>query len=119
MASDGVGEVRHRVRPVVRVCRERGVGTPDIEGRCSIVSAGEDMYWLDEAAYAVAQKRRQGRMVWVLVAAVLLFWGTGALAVAERLARQALGSLWRFQGFLATPGNGKHPVLHIQDFQQD
>ncbi|MGJ7494304.1 primosomal replication protein N [Variovorax sp. RT4R15] len=40
-------------------------------------------------------------------------------AIAERLARQALGSLWRFQGFLATPGNGKHPVLHIQDFQQD
>ena len=40
-------------------------------------------------------------------------------AVAEWLARQALGSLWRFQGFLATPGNGKHPVLHIQDFQQD
>lgn len=40
-------------------------------------------------------------------------------AVAERLARQPLGSLWRFQGFLATPGNGKHPVLHIQDFQQD
>jgi primosomal replication protein N len=40
-------------------------------------------------------------------------------AVAERLARQALGSLWRFQGFLAAPRNGKHPVLHIQDFQQD
>jgi len=40
-------------------------------------------------------------------------------AVAERLARQTLGSLWRFQGFLATPRNGKHPVLHIQDFQQD
>ncbi|MBB3178880.1 primosomal replication protein N [Variovorax sp. Sphag1AA] len=40
-------------------------------------------------------------------------------SVAERLARQALGSLWIFQGFLATPGNGKHPVLHIQDFQQD
>lgn len=38
---------------------------------------------------------------------------------AERLASQALGSFWRFQGFLATPGNGKHPVLHIQDFQQD
>ena len=38
---------------------------------------------------------------------------------AERLARQALGSLWRFQGFLATPGSAKHPVLHIQDFQQD
>jgi primosomal replication protein N len=40
-------------------------------------------------------------------------------AVAERLVKQGLGSLWRFQGFLATPGNGKHPVLHIQDFQQD
>lgn len=40
-------------------------------------------------------------------------------AVAERLAKQALGSPWRFQGFLATPGNGKHAVLHIQDFQQD
>jgi len=38
---------------------------------------------------------------------------------AERLAKQSMGSLWRFQGFLATPGNGKHPVLHIQDFQQD
>ena len=37
-------------------------------------------------------------------------------AVAERLARQELGSLWRFQGFLATPGTAKHPVLHIQDF---
>ena len=40
-------------------------------------------------------------------------------AIAERLARQAMGSLWRFQGFLATPGSAKHPVLHIQDFQQD
>ena len=40
-------------------------------------------------------------------------------AVAERLARQAMGSLWLFRGFLATPRNGKHPVLHIQDFQQD
>jgi primosomal replication protein N len=38
---------------------------------------------------------------------------------AERLASQALGSLWRFQGFLATRGSAKHPVLHIQDFQQD
>ena len=40
-------------------------------------------------------------------------------SVAERLAKQSLGSLWRFQGFLATPGTAKHPVLHIQDFQQD
>ncbi len=40
-------------------------------------------------------------------------------AVAERLGRQAIGSVWRFQGFLATPRNGKHPVFHIQEFQQD
>ncbi|AEG93510.1 primosomal replication protein N [Ramlibacter tataouinensis] len=40
-------------------------------------------------------------------------------AVAETLVRQAIGSRWRFSGFLATPRNGKHPVLHIQEFQQD
>ncbi|WP_281081226.1 primosomal replication protein N [Variovorax paradoxus] len=40
-------------------------------------------------------------------------------AIAERLAKQSMGSLWRFQGFLSTPANGKLPVLHIQDFQQD
>ena len=39
-------------------------------------------------------------------------------AVAERLARQALGSSWLFRGFLATPRNGKHAVFHIQDFQE-
>jgi len=40
-------------------------------------------------------------------------------AMAERLGRQAVGSQWRFTGFLASPRNGKHVVLHIQDFQQD
>jgi primosomal replication protein N len=40
-------------------------------------------------------------------------------AVAERLARQTMGSHWCFRGFLATPGNAKHPVMNIQDFQQD
>ena len=40
-------------------------------------------------------------------------------ALAERLARQALGSSWRFQGFLATPRNSKTVVLHIQDIQQN
>ena len=40
-------------------------------------------------------------------------------ALAERLARQALGSVWRFQGFLATGRSGKGLVLHIQDIQQD
>ena len=40
-------------------------------------------------------------------------------ALAERLARHALGSVWRFQGFLATGRSGKGLVFHIQDIQQD
>jgi len=40
-------------------------------------------------------------------------------ALAERLARQALGSVWSFQGFLATGRGGKGLVFHIQDIQQD
>ncbi len=40
-------------------------------------------------------------------------------AVAERLGTQAVGSNWCFSGFLASPRNGRHVVLHIQDFQQD
>jgi len=39
-------------------------------------------------------------------------------SVAEALSRQAIGSGWTFSGFLATPRNGRHPVLHIQSFQQ-
>ena len=39
--------------------------------------------------------------------------------LAERLARQNLGSCFRFQGFLAKSRNGKSVVLHIQDIQQD
>ena len=39
-------------------------------------------------------------------------------SVAEALTAQAMGSEWKFNGFLATPRNGKHPVLHIQSFQQ-
>ena len=38
-------------------------------------------------------------------------------AVAERVVRQDVGSLWSFSGFLASPRGGRHPVLHIQDFQ--
>lgn len=37
--------------------------------------------------------------------------------VAEALARQPVGSPWGFTGFLATPRNGRHPVLHIQSFE--
>ncbi len=40
-------------------------------------------------------------------------------ALAERIARQAVGSSWIFQGFLATPRNSKSLVLHIQDIQPD
>ena len=40
-------------------------------------------------------------------------------SVAETLVRQPIGSSWMFTGFLATPRNGKHPVLHVQSFVQD
>jgi primosomal replication protein N len=38
-------------------------------------------------------------------------------AMAERLVKQAIGSNWKFSGFLATPRYGKHVVFHIQEFQ--
>jgi len=38
--------------------------------------------------------------------------------IAERLVKQAINSTWKFNGFLATPKNGKHPVFHVQEFQQ-
>ena len=40
-------------------------------------------------------------------------------AMAERLVRQSIGSVWQFKGFLATPIKGKTVVFHIQDFEQD
>ena len=40
-------------------------------------------------------------------------------SIAERLVKQAVGSIWTFNGFLATPRQGKSVVLHIQEFQQD
>ena len=40
-------------------------------------------------------------------------------AVAESLARQAIGSVWRFQGFMANALKGKSVVFHIQEFVQD
>ncbi|PIT73415.1 primosomal replication protein N [Limnohabitans sp. G3-2] len=40
-------------------------------------------------------------------------------SLAERLVKQAVGSVWTFKGFLATPRQGKSVVLHIQEFQQD
>ena len=50
---------------------------------------------------------------------VIVFVKAVALgAVAERLAKQALGSMWRFQGFLANARQGKSVVFHIQDFSK-
>jgi len=40
-------------------------------------------------------------------------------ANAERLAKQAIGSVWRFSGFVTTPLRGKSLVFHIQEFRQD
>ncbi len=37
-------------------------------------------------------------------------------SLAERLAKQAVGSDWKFSGFIANPRNGKHTVFHIQEF---
>ncbi len=37
-------------------------------------------------------------------------------AVAEQLAKQDIGSNWRFTGFLATPRGTKYVVFHIQEF---
>ena len=39
--------------------------------------------------------------------------------LAERLAKQAIGSDWKFSGFVANPRNGKHVVFHIQEFSQN
>jgi len=53
------------------------------------------------------------RVVKVVVKAVA--FGT----LAERLAKQAIGSVWRFNGFLANARQGKTVVFHIQEFLQD
>jgi len=55
----------------------------------------------------------QAREVKAAVKAVAL--GTNA----ERLASQAVGSVWKFTGFLASPRHGKYVVFHIQEFLQD
>ena len=40
-------------------------------------------------------------------------------AIAERMARQDIGSNWVFTGFLATPRGTKQLVFHIQEFVKD
>jgi primosomal replication protein N len=39
--------------------------------------------------------------------------------LAERLAKQAIGSVWKFNGFLANARQSKSLVFHIQEFLQD
>ena len=69
-----------------------------------------DLLLQHESEALEAGSRRQVKMEIRAVA-----FGTDA----ETLARQAIGSGFRFTGFLAAPRHGKHPVLHIQSFQQD
>ncbi len=39
--------------------------------------------------------------------------------LAERLAVQAVGSVWKFTGHLESPRSGKQVYLHIQDIAAD
>ncbi len=61
---------------------------------------------------SMAQEAGQDRQVRASAKAVAF----GALA--ERLVKQAIGSSWKFSGFVATPRNGKILVFHIQEFSQ-
>jgi primosomal replication protein N len=61
-----------------------------------------------------SQVPEAGQMRQVKVAIRAVAFG----GVAETLRHQVIGSNWQFTGFLANPRNGKHPVLHIQSFQQ-
>jgi len=59
------------------------------------------------------QEAGQARQVKLVMKAVAF------ASVAERLVKQALGSRWRFKGFLASQRNGKGVVFHIQEFSQE
>lgn len=62
---------------------------------------------------SLIQQDGQDRQVKALVKAMAFG------AIAERLAKQAVGSVWWFSGFLTTPRNGKYVVFQIQEFRQD
>jgi primosomal replication protein N len=59
------------------------------------------------------QEAGQPRQIKVAVKAVAFG------AMAERLAKQAIGSVWKFSGFLGNARHGKSIVFHIQEFSQD
>ena len=62
-----------------------------------------------------SQVEEAGSQRTVKVAVKAVAFGT----LAERLAKQAIGSVWKFSGFLANARQGKSLVFHIQDFLQD
>ncbi len=62
---------------------------------------------------SVVQEAGSSRVVKFVVKAVA--FGT----LAERLAKQAVGSVWKFTGFLAHARQGKSVVFHVQEFLQD
>ena len=68
---------------------------------------------LDMQVQHASQIEEAGQMRQVQVQMKAVAFGT----VAERLGRQAVGSALRVEGFLASPRQGRHPVLHIQAFQ--
>jgi len=49
----------------------------------------------------------------------LAFGAVAFGSLAERLAKQPVGSNWKFSGFLANARQGKSVVFHIQEFVQD
>jgi primosomal replication protein N len=62
-----------------------------------------------------SQVQEAGGIRIVKVAVKAVAFGT----LAERLAKQAVGSQWQFKGFLANARQGKSVVFHIKDFLQD
>jgi primosomal replication protein N len=62
-----------------------------------------------------SQVQEAGGMRTVKLSVKAVAFGTSA----ERLAKQAIGSVWSFSGFLANARQGKSLVFHIQDFLQD
>jgi len=68
-----------------------------------------DVVLTHESTQSEAGSQRQ-----VKLAARAVAFGT----LAERLARQAIGSQWRFRGFIGGGRNGKGLVFHIQDMQE-
>ncbi len=68
-----------------------------------------DVVLTHESVQSEAGSQRQ-----VKLSAKAIAFGT----LAERLARQEIGSQWRLTGFVGAGRNGKGLVFHIQDMQR-